>query len=325
MSKGLRIAAIAIVVIVVIIGGLVIYISNFLPNVGPAQDLKVEITDERVERGKYLANHVMLCMDCHAERDFSLFAGPPKPGTMAAGGDIFDHSMGFPGVFVSKNITPFGIGDWTDGELFRLITTGVNRDGDPIFPVMPYMNYGKMDPEDIKSVIAYLRTLRPIETNHPKSVADFPMNLIMRTIPTEADLQPMPSKSNVVEYGQYLTNAAACADCHTKFEKGEFVGELLAGGREFTFPDGTIMRTPNLTPHATGLQSWTEEAFVNKFKSFVDSAYVPHPVKPGEFQTFMPWQMYGGMDVEDLKAIYAYLRSIPPVDNKVTLITAAKK
>ncbi|PKL86203.1 MAG: cytochrome C [Ignavibacteriae bacterium HGW-Ignavibacteriae-1] len=325
MSKGLRIIAIAIVAIIVIIGGLFIYISNFLPNISAAQDLKVEITDERVERGKYLANHVMLCMDCHAERDFSLFAGPPKPGTLAAGGDVFDHSMGFPGVFVSKNITPFGIGDWTDGELFRLITTGVNRDGDPIFPVMPYMNYGKMDPEDIKSVIAYLRTLEPIETNHPESKADFPMNLIMRTIPAEADMQPMPSKSNIVEYGKYLTNAAACADCHTQFEKGKFVGELLAGGREFSLPDGSVMRTPNLTPHATGLANWTEEAFVNKFKAFVDSAYVPHPVKPGEFQTFMPWQMYGGMDVEDLKAIYAYLRSIPPVDNRVTLITTAKK
>lgn len=258
-------------------------------------------------------------------KGFSIFAGPPKPGTEAAGGDVFDHSMGFPGVFVSANITPFGVGDWTDGELFRLITTGVNREGNPIFPVMPYMNYGKMDAEDIKSVIAYLRSLEPIETNHAKSKADFPMNLIMRTIPVEADLKPMPSKSNTIEYGKYLVNAAACADCHTKFEKGKFVGEPLAGGREFTFPDGTIMRTPNLTPHSTGLASWSEDVFVNKFKSFVDSSYVPHPVKPGDFQTMMPWIMYGGMEVEDLKAIYAYLRTLPPVDNKVTLITPAKK
>src|SRR5690606_14763866 len=99
-----------------------------------------------------------------------------------AGGDIFDHSMQFPGVFVSANITPSGIGEWTDGELYRLITTGVKRDGNPIFPIMPYQSYGKLDPEDIKSVIAYIRTLEPVETNHPVSKPDFPFSLIMRTI-----------------------------------------------------------------------------------------------------------------------------------------------
>jgi len=321
MKKVLRIITIVIVAIVVIIGGLLFYISNFLPNVGPAPDLKVEITDERVERGKYLAYHVMQCIDCHAVRDFSLFAGPPKPGTEAAGGEVFDHAMGFPGVFISANITPYGIGEWTDGELFRLITTGVKKDGNPIFPVMPYHSYGKMDEEDIKSVIAYLRTLEPVMTNHPKSKADFPLNFIMRTFPQKAELKPMPSKSDRVKYGEYLTTAGACGDCHTKFEKGEFIGEWLAGGREFTFPDGSILRTPNLTPHSTGIGNWTEEFFIMRFKTYADSGYVPHKVQPGEMQTIMPWIMYAGMTEEDLGAIYTYLRSLPPVNNRVTLFT----
>lgn len=98
--------------------------------------------------------------------------------------------MGFPGVFISSNITPAGIGDWTDGELFRLITTGVKRDGTPIFPVMPYMNYGKMDEEDIKSVIAYIRTLEPVQTNHPVSKADFPFSMTFGQFPKK--LSPHP-------------------------------------------------------------------------------------------------------------------------------------
>ncbi len=323
MKKVLRILTIVIVAVVVIVGGLLVYVSNFLPNVGPAQDMKIELTEARIARGKYLTYHVMLCIDCHAVRDFSLFAGPPKPGTEASGGEVFDHTMGFPGVFISANITPYGVGDWTDGELFRLITTGVKKDGNPIFPVMPYHSYGKLDEEDIKSVIAYLRTLEPVMTSHPKSKADFPLNFIMRTFPRKAELKPMPAKSDRVKYGEYLTTAAACGDCHTKFEKGEFTGEWLAGGREFTFPDGSILRTPNLTPHSTGLAEWTEEFFIMKFKAYANGSFVPHKVQPGEMQTIMPWIMYAGMTEEDLGAIYAYLRSLPPINNKVTLYTSA--
>ena len=128
--------AIILIAIVAFLG----YLSFLLPNVGSAPDMQVEITPERVARGEYLANHVMLCMDCHARRDFSIYAGPPIPGTEGAGGEAFDQTMGFPGAFYSRNITPAGVGDWTDGELFRAITTGVSRDGSALFPVMPYIN-----------------------------------------------------------------------------------------------------------------------------------------------------------------------------------------
>lgn len=322
MKKALKILLFVLAgLLLVIIAGFG-YINIALPNVGPAPDMTVEITPERVARGEYLANHVMLCMDCHAERDWSIFAAPPKPGTEGAGGDRFDQSMGFPGIFYSRNITPAGnIKDWTDGELFRLITTGVRKDGEPIFPVMPYQNYGKMDVEDIKSVIAYIRTLEPVAAEHPASTVDFPFSLILRTIPKEPSFSKIPSRSDKVAYGKYLVNAGACGDCHTKFEGGQFVGEPLAGGREFQFPDGSILRTPNLTPHETGLKAWTQETFVDRFKMYVDSSYVPKSVNPGEFQTIMPWIMYAGMETEDLEAIYTYLQTISPVDNFVERFT----
>lgn len=308
-------------VIIFIISGAVAFVGLALPSVGPPPDLKVEITSENVARGKYLSYNVMMCAECHSRRDYSLFAAPPIPGTEFAGGEVFDHSMGFPGVFVSANITPAGIGDWTDGELFRLITTGVKRDGKPIFPVMPYHNYGKMAAEDIEAVIAFLRTLEPVDVQHPASEVDFPFSLILNTIPKPAQLSELPASSDPVAYGAYVFNAAACGECHTQFEDGKFTGALGAGGREFEFPDGSVLRTPNLTPHETGLAHVGREDFIEMFKKYADPGFTYHPVGPGEFQTIMPWSMFAGMEEEDLGAIWDYLQSLQPVDNFVERFT----
>lgn len=324
MKKLMKILLYAFAGIVLIIAAAVVYLLVALPNAGKAPDLEVTITPQKVERGKYLAYHVMMCADCHSMRDFSRFSGPPHPGTEFAGGDVFDHSMGFPGKFTSSNITPAGIGNWTDGELFHLITTGVKPDGNPIFPVMPYHKFGHMDKEDIEAVIAYLRTLEPVETNHPKSKPDFPINLIMRTMPKKANLTTRPPKSDIVAYGKYMANASACFDCHTNFANGKFVGPEGGGGREFQFPDGSIIRTPNLTPHETGIKHYTKESFVQRFKMYADSGFVLPEVKPGEFQTLMPWYMYSGMKEEDLAAIFTYLQTLEPYDNMVERFTPPK-
>jgi len=324
MGKGLRyliyIAGILIGTILIIIG----YLSFYLPKAEAAPDIKVEINELQVERGKYLANHVMLCMDCHAVRDFSLFAGPPTPGTLGGGGDVFDQNMGFPGRFVSRNLTPFALSDWTDGEIFRAITTGVSRDGSALFPVMPYPHYSKLAEEDIYAVIAYLRTLDPIENELESSTADFPVSILINTMPVEPEFQPRPTLDNPVDYGRYMITAAACTDCHTRMENGAFVGEPYAGGNEFRLPDGSIVRSANLTPHETGIKNMSKEQFVRRFKVYADSSYAPNKVAPGEFQTLMPWQMYAGMATEDLEAIYDYLRTLEPVENKVQIFTPAE-
>lgn len=316
-AKGMKIIIYLVLAIVLIALGAVSYISYALPNVGASPDMNIRITADKVERGKYLAWHVMMCADCHSIRDFSYFAGPPTPGTEFAGGDIFDHTLGFPGRFIASNITPAGIGDWTDGELYRLITTGVKRDGEPIFPVMPYQNYGKMAPEDIKSVIAYLRTLPAVETNHPKSKADFPFNLILRTIPEKAAPTQKPHESDRIAYGEYLFISAACGDCHTQFEKGSFTGPVGGGGREFSPPDGSVIRSANITPHETGIAHYTRDLFIERFKTYTDTDFNLPKVKPGQFQTIMPWTMYAGMKEEDIGAIYDFLITLEPFENHV--------
>lgn len=172
--------------IVLIVTLILSYIKFGLPNVGVAPDLKVERTAERIKRGEYLANHVTLCMDCHSQRDWTRFSGPPNEGTLGMGGDVFDPKFGFPGTYYAKNITPDGISRYTDGELFRVITTGVSKEGKAMFPIMPYHNYGQMDEEDINCIIAYVRTLKPIKNEVPESSSDFPMNFIINTIPTKS-------------------------------------------------------------------------------------------------------------------------------------------
>ena len=312
------------VVVIIILGGLA-YLQTAFPNVPEPEDLKVEYSQARIERGAYLANHVTVCMDCHSTRDFSLFSGPPVPGTLGKGGDKFDHSMGFPGVFYAKNITPTGISDYTDGELYRVITTGVTNDGRAMFPLMPYLYYGKMDPEDIYSIIAYIRSLDPIDSDIPDSEADFPVNLIMKTIPQEAHPEKIPDPSDQVAYGAYMVNAAGCVECHTPVTpQGQIIPEqAFSGGREFANPDGSVVRSSNISPDLTGIGQWSESQFVRQFKQYQDSGYVIPKVKPGEFNSIMPWTMYSGMKESDLQAIYAYLKTVKPYSNQVVKFTPA--
>ncbi|MHA7110535.1 c-type cytochrome [Sunxiuqinia elliptica] len=322
--KVIRILAYGVGFFVLVIALVLSYIKVMLPNVGEAPTITVEITDERLQRGEYLANHVMVCMDCHSERDYSIFTAPMVAGTEGQGGELFDQNLGFPGRYISPNITPAKLGNWTDGEIFRAVTSGVAKDGRALFPIMPHPNYGKLDKEDIYAVIAYIRSLKPIKHETEASASDFPMNLIINTIPKEAQLSTRPAETDLINYGKYLVTAASCNDCHTRQEKGQFVGQPFAGGMEFKFPDGAILRSANITPHETGIGSWNEEQFIQRFKAFSKSDYTPHRVPPGEFQTLMPWTFYAEMKTEDLKAIYAYLKTLEPVDQTVTLFTPAQ-
>lgn len=325
MEKVKKIFTRLIIIILLIIVAIVSYIKVALPNVGEAPEMKIEQTPERIARGEYLANHVTICIDCHSKRDWTRFSGPPIDGTKGEGGELFDKKFGFPGAFYSKNITPDGISRYTDGELFRVITTGVNKEGKAMFPVMPYHYYGRMDEEDIKSIIAYIRTLSPIKNDVPPSSPDFPMSILINTIPEKASFTKIPAKTDVVNYGKYLINASACMACHTKFEKGKLVaGTEFGGGREFPFPDGSVVRSGNITPDATtGIGKWDEGTFVNLFHARSDSVTLSTKLQPGEFNSIMPWTMYGRMHDEDLKAIYAYLKTLSPIQNIVVKFTSA--
>jgi mono/diheme cytochrome c family protein len=311
-----------VVVAVVVVGGGLAYLFMRYPDVGPAPDVKIDVTPERVARGEYLARHVTGCLDCHSIRDFSKFAGPITPGTLGQGGERFDrNSAGVPGVLFPGNITPAGVGHWSDGELLRAMAAGVARDGRPLFPMMPYPNFGKLAREDAYAILAYVRALKPIENPVPASSLDFPLNLIVRTIPREAAFSPTPSSTDRVAYGGYLTSAAGCSDCHTPIDdRGQpLPGMSFAGGQEFRLPPSNYrVRTANVTPDAdTGIGAWTEQQFIDKFKGFETPDDRVLTDAEQRQNTAMPWTMFAGMTREDLGAIYAYLRTIKPVVHRV--------
>ena len=319
MRKLSKILILCLLCITIVVAGIATYIKFALPNVGEPENITVERTFQRIERGRYLTNSVLVCMDCHSKRDWTLFSGPLVPKTLGQGGEVFDQRYGFPGSFHARNITPSGIGDWTDGELLRTISTGVDRKGKALFPVMPYANYGKMDREDLFAVIAYIRGLTPIKNVVQPSTADFPMNFILNTIPTKATFGQLPSTNDILARGTYLFNAANCNGCHTKEIKGQKIkGMELAGGFEFPLPTGGKATSANITPDTeTGIGNWTEAAFLKRFKYYADSSYQNPKVEKGTANTVMPWTMYATMEEADLKAIYAYLKTMKPIKNVV--------
>lgn len=120
--------------------------------------------------------------------------------------------------------------------------------------------------------------------------------------------------------GAYLVYAADCSGCHTKFDMNKLdfdMNSYLAGGnRGSDSAHGFKVNTANLTPDtSTGIGGWTEEVFLNKFKNYRDEKNYSY--SPGKYNSFMPWTILANAKDEDLKAIYAYLRTINPVTNKV--------
>jgi hypothetical protein len=183
-----------------------------------------------------------------------------------------------------------------------------------------------MDEEDVKCIIAYIRTLKPIEFKPAASKSDFPMSLIINTIPQKANFTKRPPASDVLATGKYVANAAGCIECHTKFDKGKLIeGTEFGGGREFPFPDGSKVRSGNISPDVeTGIGSWSKDQFISLFHSRSDSTTLNTKLKPGDFNTIMPWTMYGKMTDQDLEAIYTYLKTVKPIKNTVEKYTTAR-
>ena len=302
-----------LVIVVVVIG--IIYLNLAYPKVSPAENIAIEATPERLARGEYLVRHVTPCLDCHSKTDRNFFASPVIPGTEGMGGQPFP---GVGSLYVS-NITPAALKDWTDGEIARAITSGVAKDGRPLVPMMPYSEFRYLAKEDVYAIVAYLRTLLPIENEVPKPSIDFPLNLIFRTIPSDPDPQPRPDPSDTLGTGKYLVRVAGCYFCHTPNDQGTPIpGKDFSGGHEFSDPELGTVRSANITPDPeTGIGDWTKQAFITKFKAYADSAGSHIPYVKGGPQTAMPWTIFAGMTEEDLSAIYAYLQTVPAIKNPV--------
>lgn len=303
----------------------VVGLASWLVMRGPkslrASSIKVERSEARVARGKYIYEQLADCEGCHSERDYKKFGGPVLAG-MSGSGTVFPKELGLPGRIAPPNISQdpeHGLGQWTDGEIIRAVREGVSRDGRALFPMMPYQSYAKMSDEDVESLVAYMRTMPAVKHQVPPSKVDFPVNVLMKSAPQPvAGKIPAPDRQNQVAYGKYLVGMAGCETCHTKMEKGAPVeGMNFAGGEVFRVP-GLEVVSANISPDPeTGIGAWTEERFLDKFRGYRNFTDENLPVAVQANFTVMPWLGFRKLPDDDLKAIFAYLKTVKPVRNKV--------
>lgn len=306
---------ILLVVIALLLAVAITFTIGWRPFIGPKArpltDRKFESTPERLARGEYLAENLLLCFDCHGQHDWSKHEAPLIPGTKGAGVNPFPV-QGLPGKVVPRNITPdreTGAGTWTDDMLARAIREGIGHDGRALF-FMPYPFFYHLSDEDLASVIVYIRSLEPVRNPLPPTEIDFPVKYLMRSGPEPLHAPvPPPDLSTPVNRGKYLVSIAPCADCHTPLAKGQPNAALpFAGGFPLNGPWGNLA-SANLTPDPSGIPYYDEALFVSALRT----GYV----KARKLNPIMPWHMFRHLTDEDLKAMFAYLKTLPPVKHRV--------
>jgi Cytochrome c len=303
----------SVVLVVLVLAVLAInFTIGWRPIIGarvrPLRNDHFEATPERVARGRILVS-LSGCKTCHSEHDWTTHGAPTVPGTELAG--LVLPLKDLPGRIVSSNITPdpeTGAGNWTDDQLARAIREGIGHDGRTIFPMMPYAEYSYMSDEDLKSVVVYLRSLQPVRNVLPPTEVKFPVNRLILSAP-EPITQPVsdPPAGDQVARGKYLVRLGC--GCHTPADRGQDIpGMKLAGGEVLRGPWGEAT-SQNLTPDATGIGYYDEALFLKT----IHTGYIG----ARKLNSIMPFGEFKNLPDDDLKAMFAYLRTVPPVKHHV--------
>lgn len=257
----------------------------------PADQVAIPTDSATVARGAHLAQSRLGCADCH---------GPDLAGKPVVESGMFGH-------FIAPNLTrgEGGLGaEFTDADWLRSLRHGVKRDGKPVI-FMPSEEFSRLSEEDVTAVIAYAKQVPPVNGAQPPSrlgpIARAILTFNPRILPAaamdhSAPIPTAPMAEVSPRYGEYLASTSGCRGCH---------GPDLAGGD--ALEPGTPA-PPNLTP-AGPLASWSEADFVRALRE---------GVRPdgSSISPAMPWKAMGRMTDLELQAIYAYLKSVPPKQEK---------
>ncbi|QJW91222.1 c-type cytochrome [Spirosoma taeanense] len=308
----------ALGVLVLVIGGFCAYVAltpirSYDPPTPPV--IQVKVTEARVKRGEVIAQ--LQCMACHADNNNRVT------------GKRLDELPALFGTIYSRNITQDkekGIGNWTDGEIIYFLRTGIRRDGTIAF--MP--KYNLMADEDIKSVVAWLRSdrfpVQPSNQEAPPSEYSFVAKLLPWTLikPNNypAHLIPLPDSTKPAQMGKYVATAVGdCYGCHSAnyldldSEHPERTKGYFAGGSKFTGEDGKSILSANLTfDDETGIgKKYTKEQFIRAVKMGVrpDGSVLRYPMGPRP-----------ALSDQEVGAIYEYLRTVPRQHNNIAQKTA---
>jgi mono/diheme cytochrome c family protein len=243
--------------------------------------------------------------------------------TYHTGGRAFPIPLG---TVYSTNITQdkeTGLGNWTDEQIHDAMVKGTRQDGSRILPVMPYVGYSGMAQEDLKALIAYMRTLKPVKKPTPELntwvpwVRSVGIPLYLRVFVRFSNSPEQAPKSGI-ERGRYLVNhVSLCGDCHTPRNSLGVPNRslYLAGASAKSGPLGE--EVPNITPDKeTGIGEWTREDIAEVLISGTKPDFDNVQGLMYEVIQGTP-HGYKDMKREDALAIAEYLKSVPPIKNRI--------
>lgn len=251
-----------------------------------------------IERGEYLVRGPMGCGNCHTP------LGPDGPiAGQELTGRLVEKNDNF--TAIATNITPASrIADWSDEDLAIAIREGRRPDGSIIGPPMPFAMYRGISDNDLAAIVAFLRTVPGVESQLSESEYNIPL--------PPAYGPPVESVADVprgvtAEYGAYLAGPIAhCIECHSPFgPQGPILEKAGQGGFEFHGPWGVSV-APNITSHQDGIGDYTDAqiaAMIVEGKHTDGSSMMPP----------MPYGYLAQMSDDDVAAIIAYLRVLPPL------------
>ena len=272
------------------------------PRVRATTSRQFERTPERLARGRYLVQGLLGCESCHTPSDWSQHGAPKIAGMELAGQDF--TLPGVPGTLFAPNLTPdvdSGAGRWSDDELSRAIREGIKHDGSTIFPLMPYSLYKNLSDEDLASVIVFLRSLLPVPNPLAASKIKFPVNFLVRSAPEPVTTPVASPGPGPLARGKYMLTLGC--GCHNTVDKLPY-----AGGESLPGPWGSVV-SANITPDASGISYYSEQTFFTAMRTGYVGAR--------KFNSIMPFGEFKNLTDDDLKAMYAYLRTLPAIKHRV--------
>ena len=321
MKKVLLIVGGVLLALVVIGLPLLLGIRPFIgPKARPLTDRRFESSPARIERGKYLVTSGRApCLLCHSPMETAGGGLRVPPGKELTGRSFAPDGLPFA---TAMNLTPdpeTGIGKLSDDQLARAIREGISHDGRTLFPVMPYTNFIAMTDEDLASIVVYLRSVPPVRNALTPSAIPFPLNRILNGLPAPIEAPVSADLSTPEKRGAYIARLAVCGECHTpRDDRGNQPEHMeFSGGTPMVFEGHPTRFSANITPGVNGIPYYTEDLFIEVMRT--------GRMKAREIDPMMPTAYYRNMTDADLKDLFAYLKSLAPVDHYVDNTQAPTK
>lgn len=256
-------------------------------------------SDDPAVRGEYLVRVQMACVSCHGTFAEGVPLASVNPLTSEmAGGEPFE----IPDMMTvySRNLTQ--LGGWTDEEIETAVRYGIRPDGTGLAPIMPFPLYQQMTAQDMSDIIAYLRTLEPVEHEIPESdflVPGVAPEVFAQLYASIFDMQaeaPAPDFSDPLTRGTYLANVSNCMHCHGQLDMLTFLPTPAPDG----LPWGDLVGA-SLLPF--NMSRYTDEQ--------IDTVLHTGVKQDGDLALGMPWPSFQHMPDSDHDALIAWIRSQP--------------